>query len=299
MLRTLLVVFFVIAASGCSRFKGEAVSATSATPALMEDAAGKVVVLSFGYTSCPDVCPTALSRMKALYKALGPEAARVRMAFVTVDPDRDLPERLRDYVTAFDERIVPVRQSGRTLQQTLAAYGVVVKFRAERPNVPYAVDHTSGFLVIDSHGELRLRLSPELSEADMVADITRLLKDAPPASTLRIEKPVARVTPSGVGALYLNVVNASGAPDRLLRVETAVATNAELHETVQDGAVAKMLSRPEGFVVPASGSLELGPGGKHVMLFGVGGGSHDSVDATLVFERAGRMKATFSTAPTH
>lgn len=293
-MRIILTFAVVFLLSACSRFKGEPVALPSAPPPLLQDVAGTVVVLGFGYTSCPDVCPTALARMKSLLKTLGPDADRVSLAFVSVDPDRDDPARLEQYVKSFDARIIPVWISARELPTALNSYGVVATVHQSIYGETLTIDHTSGFLVLDGKGQVRLRFAPDMAEADMASDVRRLVAELPAAPALKVAQPEVRIMPSGVGALYVKVANA-GVEDRLLRVETAAAKSAELHETVFEGDVARMLPRPEGFVVPAGGSLELSPGGKHVMLFGVGG-DREKVDATLVFERAGPVKATFALA---
>ena len=80
---------------------------------------GKVVVLSFGYTSCPDVCPTTLSRLRGMYRQLGARADEVSVVFLTVDPERDSPERLRSYLAAFEPRFEGAWLEGEALHETL------------------------------------------------------------------------------------------------------------------------------------------------------------------------------------
>lgn len=119
---------------------------------------------------------------------------------------------------------------------------------------------------------------------------------ATPAATaaagLEIRDPQASLTPGGTGAVYLTVANPGPEGDRLLRVETGAARAAETHESLEDGGVVRMVARPEGFEVPAGGTLELAPGGKHIMLIdpqapqdGAG-----AIPLTLHFERAGAIE---------
>jgi protein SCO1/2 len=150
----------------------------------LHDQRGHVVVLSFGYTSCPDVCPTTLSRMKEVNRRLAQaRAADVTMLFLTVDPERDTVARLRDYVRAFDPKIHGLRLTGVPLSSTLHAYGVT----SERHELPanryegrplegayYSFDHTSGYYVIDRAGALRLRFPADAPVDDMVSDLLAL-----------------------------------------------------------------------------------------------------------------------------
>lgn len=89
------------------------------------------------------------------------------------------------------------------------------------------------------------------------------------AVELRVEEPIARLSPSGVGAIYLRVVNSGSLEDLLLGASSPVAAELSLHETIEEEGVTKMLHRPEGFRVPARGALSLTPGGRHLMLFGL------------------------------
>jgi len=109
-----------------------------------------------------------------------------------------------------------------------------------------------------------------------------------------VQNPMARATPPGVetGAAYMTIVNRGQAADRLLSVSSPAAKMAELHESVNDNGVMKMEPRPEGFEIPAGGTLELKPGGKHIMLMGLVAPleAGKKIEITLVFEKAGQMK---------
>lgn len=113
----------------------------------------------------------------------------------------------------------------------------------------------------------------------------------PPAGRLEIRQPRALLTP-GMGAVYFTVVNPGPRSDRLLRVDTAAARLAETHESVDDNGVMRMVPHPDGFAVPARGTLELQPGGKHVMLVEPRPGSSEAgrILLTLHFEHAGAIE---------
>jgi protein SCO1 len=146
---------------------------------------GRLVLLSFGYTSCPDVCPTTLSRLRSMYRQLGTGAQDVAVVFLTVDPERDTPERLRSYLAAFEPRFQGAVLHGEALHQTLERYGITaVKRVADARRYrnlagasgepPYSIDHTGGYLVIDRAGALRLRY-PHAATAEQLASGVREL----------------------------------------------------------------------------------------------------------------------------
>jgi protein SCO1/2 len=153
----------------------------------LSDHKGKVIVLSFGYTYCPDVCPTTLSRLRGLYSQLGDKAKDVVVAYISVDPDRDTPERLGEYVSAFDDRIYPLSLKGEALEAAKKNYGIVSlkrlpdlsKYPANKQGsiTYYTMDHTSGFHVIDKSGKLRLRIPYEATVEETKTEILQLLAE--------------------------------------------------------------------------------------------------------------------------
>lgn len=118
--------------------------------------AGKVVVVFFGYTQCPDVCPTTLAELAAVRQSLGADGARVQVIFVTVDPERDTPELLQAYAVNFGADVVALR--GDEAQTRAAAKEFKVYFaKAPGPTeTSYTMDHTAGSYVFDSRGRVRL-----------------------------------------------------------------------------------------------------------------------------------------------
>lgn len=125
-------------------------------PFRMSDQQGKVVVIFFGYTFCPDICPLALADLKTVTSKLGEKAKDLAVVFVTVDPERDTLERLTAYVSAFDPSFYGVRLEGQMYEATKAAYGVFVEQRPAENGDPnnYFVDHSAGVYVIDKSGNL-------------------------------------------------------------------------------------------------------------------------------------------------
>lgn len=141
----------------------------------LDEFKGKVVVVFFGYTQCPDVCPTTLAELAAVRKALGPDGARVQPVFVSVDPQRDTPEILKAYAQAFGDDVVALRGDE---SQTKAAAQEFKVFYSKVPGKTadtYTIDHTAGSYVFDTQGRVRLFMRHGQSPAAIEADLRRLL----------------------------------------------------------------------------------------------------------------------------
>lgn len=141
----------------------------------LADFRGKVVAVIFGYTQCPDVCPTTLADYAKAMKDLGADASRVQVLFVTVDPDRDTPTLLGEYVSAFDPRFVALRGDAASTTRTTEDFHVYVAKREGKTPESYTVDHTAQVFVFDPHGRLRLMIAPGTPPADIASDLRLLL----------------------------------------------------------------------------------------------------------------------------
>lgn len=119
-----------------------------------EDFRGKLQIVTFGFTTCPDVCPTTLVELQQLLRALGPRAARVQAIFVTVDPARDTPQVLAAYTEAFDPRIVGLGGPEALVQRAAESFGVVYRKVQEAGAAPgaYTMDHSAGLYVLGPDG---------------------------------------------------------------------------------------------------------------------------------------------------
>lgn len=136
---------------------------------------GKVVAIFFGYTHCPDVCPTTLSDFAAALKQLGPQADQVQVLFVTVDPQRDKPELLKQYVPAFDPRFLGMTTDEAGLKALAKEYKVVYQKTSVKGADNYLIDHSAGTYIYDTESRLRL-LIPYGSSPDLIAqDLKTLL----------------------------------------------------------------------------------------------------------------------------
>ncbi len=146
-------------------------------PFRLSDQRGRVVLLFFGYTSCPDVCPTTLATWRQVHEALGADAEDVRFLFVTVDPERDTTERLGTHVDAFHPDFVGLTGSQEELEAVYAIFDVFYEVDASSQSaLGYLVSHTATTFVIDPEGQWRLRESYGTLPEDLVHDIRQLLE---------------------------------------------------------------------------------------------------------------------------
>ena len=141
----------------------------------LADFKGKVVAVFFGYLHCPDVCPTTLADFSLALQQLGPQAERVQVIFVTVDPHRDTPDLLKQFVPAFNPGFLGMYADEETLKQLAHEYKVVYQKASVKGADDYLVDHSAGTYVYDPQGRLRL-LMPYGSSPDAIAqDLKTLL----------------------------------------------------------------------------------------------------------------------------
>jgi protein SCO1/2 len=139
------------------------------------DFKGKVVVMFFGFTHCPDVCPTTLQAMKEAMKQLGADADRVQVLLVTVDPERDTPEVLKQYVTAFDPRFLGLTGDSESVARTTKEFKVIAQKNAGSDPNNYTIDHSAGTYLFDTQGRLRLFMGYGQGPDVLVHDVRALL----------------------------------------------------------------------------------------------------------------------------
>ncbi len=169
------VSFFATDLTGADYGKSLSLTDQSGQPRTLADFKGKVVVLFFGFTQCPDVCPTTLSTMAAVMKELGTDAARVQVVFATLDPERDSAALLGAYVTAFNPTFIALR--GDAEATTRAAREFKVFFQKVPGKTPdaYSLDHTAASYALDDQGRLRLYIRSSQTVPEITADLRQLL----------------------------------------------------------------------------------------------------------------------------
>jgi protein SCO1 len=148
-------------------------------PRTLADFHGKAVVLFFGYTQCPDVCPTTLAELAEAMKRLGADADRVQVLFVTVDPERDTPDLLSKYVPAFDPHFVGLYGDADATARAAKEFKVLYQKQPGRTPGTYTVDHSAGTFIFDPNGKLRVYVGYGQGADVFAHDIRELLRTAP------------------------------------------------------------------------------------------------------------------------
>jgi protein SCO1/2 len=190
--KLLLIVFSALTLQSCSqkeKFANVDISgSTSFSPAFelqdhhgqvrhLEDFKGKVLVVFFGYTQCPDVCPSTMFEMKKVMELLGKDADQVQVAFITLDPDRDTLELLEKYVPSFDARFLGLRpQSPEALEKVVKGYKIFYQKVSGKDPKYYTIDHTAGSYAIDKKGQLRLFVRHNQGEKNLADDLKKLVR---------------------------------------------------------------------------------------------------------------------------
>src|SRR5262245_26312123 len=142
-------------------------------PRHLEDFRGKALVLFFGFTRCPDVCPTTLAEVAGAVKTLGPDAAKVQVLFVTLDPERDTGKVLAEYVHAFDPSFIALR--GDVAATQAVAKDFKIYYEKRKQGETYTIDHSAQVYVMDALGRLRLLVKHDRIGQDLAADLRTLL----------------------------------------------------------------------------------------------------------------------------
>lgn len=145
------------------------------SPKSLADFKGQAVIVFFGYTFCPDICPTTLARFAEVIKALGREAPRVQVLFVTLDPDRDTAQQLAAYVPWFDRSFIGLYGDAAATAAAAREFKVFFARRAGSDAVGYSIDHSAGAYVFDPAGRIRLYLKDDAPVEAVVGDLRRLL----------------------------------------------------------------------------------------------------------------------------
>ncbi|MGI4846247.1 MAG: SCO family protein [Janthinobacterium lividum] len=162
--------------TGLDYAKGFSLTDHAGKPRTLQDFRGKLVVVFFGYTQCPDVCPTTMAKMATVMKELGPASKDVQVLFITLDPERDTQELLNAYVPAFHPSFIGLRGDAEATARTAKEFKV---FYAKTPSGDdpknYTVDHMTGSYVFDREGRVRLLVRHEAEPGAIASDLRQLL----------------------------------------------------------------------------------------------------------------------------
>ena len=178
--------FFVLPALAPYNFHGQVIQSNQAAPSIeldgpngttvrLSDYEGKVVVLYFGYTFCPDVCPITLSKLDRAMDILGDRAEGVQVIMVSVDPERDSPEILEQYMAHFNPTFIGVTGDTNTIDRIATIYGVYYEAAEGSEATGYLVNHTATVMIVDRDGYLKLVLPFEGTAEEMAADLGHFL----------------------------------------------------------------------------------------------------------------------------
>jgi protein SCO1/2 len=146
-------------------------------PRSLSDFRGNIVSLFFGFTHCPDICPTHLARQAEVMRQLGPLASKVNVLFVTLDPERDTPEALKAYMDAFDPRFIALAGRPDETAKVAKQYKIFwQKTPLPGSALVYTIDHTTNSFVIDGQGRVRLIVPHEMPATDVSHDLKLLIE---------------------------------------------------------------------------------------------------------------------------
>ncbi len=143
----------------------------------IKDFAGKVVVVFFGYTQCPDVCPTSMSELAEVKRSLGADGDKLQGIFVTVDPERDTPEMLKGYMASFDPSFIALRGTPEQLVAVAKDFKIYFKRVDGQTPTSYTMDHSAGSYVYDTKGRLRVYHRYGAGAQSLAADVRALLDE--------------------------------------------------------------------------------------------------------------------------
>lgn len=179
MRRALVVALFALAALRCGNMptaRGEDFTLTTQDGRRMSlhELHGKRVLLFFGYTHCPDACPTMLSKVSRVHRILGRDASGVATVFVSVDPGRDTPAALKEYLSNFSIPVIGMTGTKAEIDQTISAYGGTYEITPSQSAAGPSVSHTTWLYLIDGHGVMRHKVAPATDAGEIAALVRKL-----------------------------------------------------------------------------------------------------------------------------
>lgn len=238
----------------------------------LSDFSGKVSILYFGYTFCPDICPTSLSRISMAYKSLDEAMQKhIQPIFISLDPERDNKEKLVAYLNYFLPEFVGLTGTPEEIAQVAKNYNISYRKTEVENGMGYVVDHSSIYFIIGRDGALYSHLLHDVT-ADEIADALKesLQGAAARATGITVSEQWLRATIPGleITSAYMRLENTTDVDKVLLGVSSDIATKVEMHEHRHSDGMMKM-RQVHQLEVPANDSVKFQPGGYHLMLMGV------------------------------
>ena len=229
--------------------------------------AGGAAFVFFGYTNCPDVCPTTMADWVRVKNALGVDAKRVRFVFITIDPERDTPAIAERYATQFDATFVGLSTAPARTDSIENLFGVASSKEASASAAGYLMGHSSQTFLMDDDGKLVVSYGFGAGWDVMAADAKELLRQTPQvAEPVAVSNAYALPTlEGGTGGAFMTLTNSGMVPVRITRASSADANTVELHESTQHEGMTHMQMLSTLDIAPGA-STTLAPGGKHFML---------------------------------
>ncbi len=226
---------------------------------------GRWTLAFFGFTTCPDICPTSMHYLRQELAELSEaERRQIQVLLISVDPERDVG-RVGAYARGFAEDFAGVSGTPEQLKRAAAFFGVHYEKRvAAGSKLGYTIDHSGDFFLIDPYGRWVKVYRPPLILGRLARDLSGMIKRGSPLEVVDawIRKPAADIH---VTSAYMTLRSKHPHADQLIGVESTVAGSTEIHETAQVDGMMRM-QQVTAVDVPAKGALELKPGGTHIML---------------------------------
>jgi len=164
--------------SGIAYGQDIGIADTSGKIRRVEDFKGQITLVFFGFTRCPDVCPSTLMRLRQVRDALGPDADKLQVLLVSVDPERDTPDRLEAYVKNFDPSFIGLRPEPAELEKVIKAFHAIAVKVPTADGKDYTVDHSATLYVYDRRNQLRLIAQPDIAIDAFASDLRRLAQES-------------------------------------------------------------------------------------------------------------------------
>jgi len=259
---------------------------------------GYLTLLFFGYTYCPDICPVHLANLAEVLRGMPWEVqSRTRVVFVTLDPARDTPERIRKWLDAFNREFIGLRGTQEEVAAIMNSIGLPPAVFEELPGGDYTVGHASQVIAFSPDGVARVIYPFGIRQADWAHDLPKLVR-AEPSIVVRRAFVAQPIADGDRTALYLTLENRSSEPDEVIAARSEVAGRVELHTQIERDGRVTMLPIA-GVPLPPGASVRLAPGGDHIMLLELTGPlvAGDTVRAELELRRGGRIPVAAEVRP--